>query len=34
MCIQEREEIDYQMGMATEYQNAFALSQLERKTDD
>jgi len=34
MTLQEQEELDYQMGVATEQQNAYALSCMERKPDD
>lgn len=32
--IQEQEGLDYQMGAASEYQNAFAWSRMNRKPDD
>ena len=34
MNIQEREEMDYQMGMASEQQNALTVSRLTQKPDD
>lgn len=34
MNIQEREEIDYRIGCATELQNSYAASRLEREPDD
>lgn len=32
--IQEQEQWDYEMGMATEHQNAYAWSMMNRKPDD
>jgi hypothetical protein len=32
--IQEREEMEFEAGRATELQNAYAVSQMERKPDD
>lgn len=34
MTPQEQEELDYQMGCATEQQNAYAVSCMDRKPDD
>jgi hypothetical protein len=34
MSPQQQEELDYQMGCATEQQNAYALSCIDRKPDD
>lgn len=31
---QEREQWDYEMGMGTDLQNAYSISQMERKPDD
>lgn len=32
--VQEREQWEYESGMASEHQNAYALSMMERKPDD